>query len=492
MTTAPAHPDTESKPTGALDRYFEITKRGSSFGAEIRGGLVTFVTMAYIVILNPIILSGKPDVAGNMLDFGAVGAATALTAGVMTILFGLISRLPFGFAAGLGINAFVAFSVVGQVTWPEAMALVMINGALIVLLAATGLRKAIFDAVPFQLKIAITVGIGLFIAFIGFVNSGFVTATGSASPPVGLGVNGSVATVPTVLFVITLLVTGILVALRVKGGMLIGLVTGTVLAVIVEAIWKIGPRTFDAEGNVVNPGGWGLTVPALNGSPVSLPDLSIIGQVDFAFDLGKVSSVALVMIVFTLLFTNFFDAMGTMTGLAKEANLADEHGDFPRIKSALIVEGVGAIAGGATSSSSSTVFIESGAGIGEGARTGLANVVTGVVFLLAMFLTPLTSIVPTEIAAAALIIVGAMMMAQIRFIDFGDFRVLLPVFLTVSVMPLTYSIANGIGAGFVSWVVIHALSGRAKKISPLLWIVGVGFLIFFARGPIEMLFGASI
>ena len=491
MTTAPPAP-ASAEPTSALDRFFEISKRGSTIGTEIRGGLVTFVTMAYIVILNPIILSGKPDVAGNMLEFNAVGAATALTAGVMTILFGLVTRLPFGFAAGLGINAFVAFSVVGQVTWPEAMALVMINGVVIVLLAATGLRKAIFDAVPFQLKIAITVGIGLFIAFIGFVNSGFVTATGASSPPVGLGVNGSVATVPSLLFVITLLLTGILVALRIKGGMLIGLIGGTVLAVIVEAVWHIGARGFDDEGNVVNPGGWGLTVPALNGSPVSVPDLSLIGAVDFSFDLGKVSLVALVMIVFTLLFTNFFDAMGTMTGLAKEANLADDNGDFPRIKSALVVEGVGAIAGGATSSSSSTVFIESGAGIGEGARTGLANVVTGVVFLIAMFLTPLTSIVPTEIAAAALIIVGAMMMAQIRHIDFGDFRVLLPVFLTVSVMPLTYSIANGIGAGFVSWVLIHAFSGKAKSISPLLWVVGAGFLIFFARGPIEALFGVGI
>ncbi|WP_417507259.1 NCS2 family permease [Microbacterium sp.] len=491
MTTAPPAP-ASTAPKNSLDRFFEISKRGSTIGTEIRGGLVTFVTMAYIVILNPIILSGKPDVAGNMLEFNAVGAATALTAGVMTILFGLVTRLPFGFAAGLGINAFVAFSVVGQVTWPEAMALVMINGVVIVLLAATGLRKAIFDAVPFQLKIAITVGIGLFIAFIGFVNSGFVTATGASSPPVGLGVNGSVATVPTLLFVITLLLTGILVALKIKGGMLIGLIGGTVLAVIVEAIWHIGARGFDDEGNVVNPGGWGLTVPALNGSPVGIPDLSLIGAVDFSFDLSKVSLVAIVMIVFTLLFTNFFDAMGTMTGLAKEANLADDNGDFPRIKSALVVEGVGAIAGGATSSSSSTVFIESGAGIGEGARTGLANVVTGVVFLIAMFLTPLTSIVPTEIAAAALIIVGAMMMAQIRYIDFSDFRVLLPVFLTVSVMPLTYSIANGIGAGFVSWVLIHAFSGKAKTISPLLWVVGAGFLIFFARGPIEALFGVGI
>ena len=468
-------------PKSGFDRFFEITKRGSTTGAEVRGGLVTFVTMAYIVILNPIILSGKPDVDGVSLDFAAVSAVTALTAGVMTILFGLITRLPFAFAAGLGINAFVAFSVVGEVTWGEAMALVMINGFIIVLLAATGLRKLIFDAVPVQLKLAITVAIGLFIAFIGFVNSGFVTATGQSSPPVGLGAGGSVATVPTLMFVITLLLTGVLVARKVKGGMLIGIVTGTVLAVIVEAIWHLG----SAQDN---PGGWGLTVPALSGSPVSIPDLSLIGQVDFAFDFQKVGLVTLVMLVFTLVFSNFFDAMGTMTGLAKEAGLADAKGDFPRIKSALIVEGVGAVAGGFTSSSSATVFVESGAGIGEGARTGLSNVVTGLVFLLAMFFTPLTSIVPTEIAAAALVIVGAMMMAQIAHIDLSDFRVLLPVFLTATVMPLTYSIANGIGAGFVSWVIINALSGRAKQISPLLWVVAAGFVIFFARGPIELLF----
>lgn len=473
----------ERAPQGAIDRFFDISRRGSTIGTEVRGGLVTFVTMAYIVILNPIILSGKPDVDGTTLDFAAVSAATALTAGVMTILFGLITRLPFAFAAGLGINAFVAFGVVGEVTWAEAMALVMINGVIIVLLAATGLRKLIFDAVPVQLKLAITVAIGLFIAFIGFVNSGFVTATGEASPPVGLGVGGSVASVPTLMFVITLLLTGILVARKVKGGMLIGIVTGTLLSIVVEAIWHLGAA-------VDNPGGWGLTVPALDGSPVGIPDLSLLGAVDFGFDLGKVSIVTLVMLVFTLVFSNFFDAMGTMTGLAKEANLADAKGDFPRIRSALIVEGVGAIAGGATSSSSATVFVESGSGIGEGARTGLANVVTGVVFLLAMFFTPLTSIVPTEVAAAALVIVGAMMMSQIAHIDLSDFRVLLPVFLTATVMPLTYSIANGIGAGFVSWVLVNALSGRAKQVSPLLWIVAGGFVIFFARGPLEALLGA--
>ena len=472
---------------GFIDRYFEITKRGSTIGTEVRGGLVTFVTMAYIVILNPIILSGKEDIAGNMLDFGQVSAVTALAAGVMTILFGIVSRLPFAFAAGLGINAFLAFSVVQEVTWPEAMAIVIINGLLIVLLAATGLRRMIFDAVPVQLKLAITVGIGFFIAFIGFVNSGFVDSTGQSSPPVGLGPAGvgSIATVPTLVFVITLVLTGILVAKKVKGGILIGLVSGTVIAVIIEAIWKIGPK-FGADG-AVNPGGWSLTEPVLGGNPFAIPDLALVGAV--SFDFGKVGLVTVIMLVFTLLFTNFFDAMGTMTGLSREANLADEKGNFPRIKSALIVEGVGAVVGGGTSSSSTTVFIESGAGIGEGARTGFANIITGLVFLLAMFFTPLTEIVPTEVAAAALVIVGAMMMSQISNIDLSDFRVLLPVFLTAAVMPLSYSIANGIGAGFVSWVLVHAFTGRAKQVHWLLWIVSAGFVIFFARGPIEAMLG---
>ena len=473
------------QPKNGFDRFFEITRRGSTIGTEVRGGVVTFVTMAYIVILNPIILSSGVDVNGDTLGFTQVAATTALTAGVMTVLFGLVTRLPFAFAAGLGINSFLAVSVVGQVTWPEAMGLVVINGLIIVLLAATGLRRMIFDAVPIQLKLAITVGIGLFIAFIGFVDAGFVTSTGASSPPVGLGVNGSVATVPTLIFVFTLLLTGILVARKVKGGILIGLVTGTVVAVIVEAIWNIGPKF---AGDDVNPGGWGLSVPELPTSLVSVPDLSLVGQVSFG-SFERIGVLAALMLVFTLVFTNFFDAMGTMTGLSKEAGLANEKGDFPRIKSALIVEGVGAVAGGLTSSSSNTVFIESGAGIGEGARTGFANVVTGALFLIAMFFTPLVSIVPTEVAASALVIVGALMMSQIRYIDFSDFSILLPVFLAVTVMPLTYSIANGIGAGFISWVVVRSLSGKAREISPLLWVVAAGFVLYFARGPLETLLG---
>ncbi|ANP72033.1 NCS2 family permease [Cryobacterium arcticum] len=472
----------------AINRYFEITRRGSSWAREVRGGLVTFVTMAYIVILNPLILGGfsadqaAVDVAGNWLPNGQVAAVTALTAGVMTILFGIIARLPFGFAAGLGINSFLAVSVVGQVTWPEAMGLVVINGLIIVLLASTGLREMIFTAVPRQLKIAITVGIGLFIAFIGLVDSGFVRASGVASPPVQLGEAGSVASLPTAVFVIGLLLIGVLVARKVKGALLIGIVGTTVLAVILEAIFKVGPSLG------TNPAGWNLNAPVLPTSIVALPDLSLVGEVSFgAFE--RIGVLAAVMLVFTLVFTNFFDAMGTMTGLSNEAGLADKNGNFPRLKSALIVEGVGAVVGGATSSSSNTVFIESGAGIGEGARTGFANVVTGLLFLAAMFFTPLTQIVPLEVAAAALVIVGAMMVSQIRFIDFSEFSIVLPVFLTIIVMPLSYSIANGIGAGFISWVIVRSLSGKAREISPLLWIVAVGFLVFFVRGPIEVLFG---
>ena len=466
-----------------LDRFFEISARGSTIASEMRGGVVTFIAMAYIIVLNPIILSGSPDVAGDQLGFTQVSAVTSLAAGVMTILFGMIARLPFAFAAGLGINSFLASSVVGSLTWPEAMGLVVINGVIIVLLAVTGLRRLIFDAVPMPLKLAITAGIGLFILFIGLVDAGFVASTGSPSPPVGLGGQGegSVTSIPTVVFVFTLLITGVLVARRVRGGILIGLITGTVVAVIIEAIWHLGSAT-------EKPGGWGLSVPTLSGSPFAVPDLSLVGA--FSLDsFGRIGILAAVMLVFTLVFTNFFDAMGTFTGLSRQAGVADEHGNFPRLQSALVVEGAGAVVGGAASASSNTVFIESGAGIGEGARTGLASLVTGGLFLAAMFLTPLAAIVPTEVAAAALVIVGAMMASHLREIDLADFSIALPVVLTVAVMPLSYSIANGIGVGFISWAIVRTAAGKGREVSPLLWVVAAGFLLYFARGWVDSLIG---
>ncbi|MEZ0340437.1 NCS2 family permease [Mycobacterium sp. pV006] len=466
-----------------VDRFFEISARQSTVGTEVRGGVVTFIAMAYIIVLNPIILSGSTDVTGGRLDFAQVSATTALAAGVMTILFGFIAKLPFAFAAGLGINSFLATTVVGSLTWAEAMGLVVINGLIIVLLAATGLRRLVFDAVPMQLKLAITAGIGLFILFIGLVDAGFIGSTGVASPPVGLGGegSGSISTVPTLVFVGTLLLTGVLVVRKVRGGILIGLAVGTVAAVVIEAIWHLGSAQ-------ENPGGWSLSVPALSGSPFALPDLSLVGEFSLN-SFSRIGIVAAVMLVFTLVFANFFDAMGTMTGLSREAGLSDEKGTFPRLKSALIVEGAGAVVGGATSSSSNTVFIESGAGIEEGARTGLANLVTGVLFLAAMFVSPLASIVPTEVAAAALVVVGALMASQLRHIELTEFSIALPVVLTVAVMPFSYSIANGIGVGFIAWVVMRTAAGKVREISPLLWIVAAGFALYFARTPLESVLG---
>ena len=473
----------------AVDRFFHISDRGSTVSREVRGGLVTFFTMAYIVVLNPLILGGfsadsaPTDVAGGFLPAAQVGAVTGLTAGVLTIVFGVVANLPFGLAAGLGINSFLAVAMVKDVTWPEAMGLVVINGVLIVLFGITGARTAIFRAVPRELKAAITVGIGLFIAFIGFVDSGFVRRT-PAGPPVQLGHDGSITTLPTLVFVVGLLLMGILVARKVQGGLLIGIVATTVLAVAVEAVWHLGAAGPD------NPDGWHLNTPVLQGQLVAAPDLSLVGQFDLFGAFGRIGVLAAATLVFTLVFTNFFDAMGTMTGLAKGAGLARKDGTFPRLKSAFVIEGFGAVVGGAASGSSNTVYVDSAAGIGEGARTGLASVVTGGLFLGAMFLTPLTSVVPLEVASAALVVVGAMMASQIREIDFRKFHVALPAFLTIVTMPLTYSIANGIGVGFVTWALVKASTGKAHKVHPLLWAVAAGFVVYFVRGPLGALLGA--
>lgn len=469
---------------GRLDRFFEITKRGSTIPQEVRGGLVTFFAMAYIVILNPIILSGSADVDGNSLAVAQIGAATGLTAGVMTMLMGLIARVPFALAAGLGINSFLAVSVVGDVSWPEAMGLVMINGIFIVVLGATGIRTAIFKAVPQALKAAITVGIGLFIAFIGFVDAGFVNRTPSG-PPVQLGDGGSLASVPTLIFVATLLIMGVLIARKVPGAILIAIIVGTIGSVIVEAIMKLGPISDE------NPGGWHMSIPELPSQWLSLPDFALVGEFDLFGAFGRIGMLSALMLVFTLLFTNFFDAMGAMTGLSKEAGIANKDATFPRLRSAFVVEGAGAVMGGGTSSSSATVFIDSGAGIAEGARTGLASIITGALFLLSMFVTPLTGIVPIEVGAAALVIVGALMMAQIKDIPFDKFAEGAPAFLAIITMPLTYSIANGIGAGFIAYVVVNALCGNIRKVHWLLWVVAAGFVVYFARGPIEALAGGG-
>ena len=476
-----------SEPPSALDRFFKVSQRGSTISREVRGGLVTFFTMAYIVVLNPIVIGGIPgepknaDVLGNVLPLAQVAAVTALVAGVMSIIFGLVANYPFAIATGLGINSLLAVSIAPEVTWPEAMGLVVIDGIIIVLLAVTGFRTAVFNAVPAELKASIAAGIGCFIAFIGFVDAGFVKRIPDAAGttvPVQLGTDNSITTVPTLIFVIGVLLMGILVVRKVPGGLLIGIIITTVVSIILESVLDLG-------SSAKNPKGWSLSIPDIPSSVGGLPNLSLVGDVDLFGAFTRIGVLAASVLVFALVLSNFFDAMGTMTGLGNEAGLADEKGNLPGIGRALVVEGTGAIAGGVASSSSNTVFVESASGIAEGARTGLANIVTGVLFLIAMFLTPLYEIVPLEAVAPALVVVGALMIGQVRAIDFTRFDYALPAFLTIVTMPFTYSIANGIGVGFISWVVMATARGNARSVHPLLWGVAVVFVLYFARAPIS-------
>lgn len=473
---------TLTPPTGRLDGYFSISLRGSTVERELRGGLATFFTMAYIVVLNPIIIGTVPDVDGRVLGIPTVAAVTALVAGVMTILMGVVGKYPFAIATGLGLNAFVAFGIASRMSWADAMGLVVLEGLVITVLVLTGFRTAVFHAIPPHLKTAIGVGIGLFIALIGFVDAGFVRRTGVGPVPVELGVGTQLRGWPTLVFVLGLLLTIVLVVRKVKGAILIGIVATTVLAIIVEAVADIGPAfTPDA----VNPVGWQLNVPALPDEVVSTPDLSLLGQFSLFGSFAEVGVVTALLIVFTLMLADFFDTMGTVVGVGGEAGLLDENRNLPGIDRVLLVDSVAAVAGGAASTSSNTTYIESAAGVGEGARTGLASVVTGALFLVAMLFTPLVTIVPYEAATPALVVVGFLMFAQIRTIDLSDYAIAIPTFLTVVVMPFTYSITNGIGAGFVSYAVIRLAQGRAREVHPLLWIVTALFVLYFAIGPIQ-------
>lgn len=475
--------ETAKRPPGALDRYFRISARGSTVAREIRGGVVTFVTMAYIVVLNPIILGSAPDLDGTVLGPGRVAVMTALVAGVMTILMGVVGRYPLAMAAGLGINGFVAGLVISKtLSWPEVMGLVLIEGLLVMVLVATGFRTAVFNAIPKQMKVAISVGIGLFIALIGFVDAGFVHRTEIGPVPVELGLGGQLAGWPIVVFVVGILLMGVLVAKKVRAAILISIAVAAVLAFVLEAIFGIGlaPK---------NPTGWSNALPALPSDVFRLPDLSLLGQVSVFGAFTRISVLAVVLLVFSLMLSDFFDTMGTVVGVGSEAGLLDERGRLPGIGPVLFVDAVGAAAGGLGSVSSNTTYVESAAGVGEGARTGLASVVTGVLFLLSMFLAPLVEVIPSQAAAPALVIVGFLMMTQVTGVDWKDVGVAIPAFLTIVIMPFTYSIANGIGAGFVSYVVIRLAQRRGREIHPLLWVVAVLFALYFAIGPIERLFG---
>ena len=488
---------TKTSSTPAWDRYFHMTERGSNLGTEVRGGIVTFVTMAYIVVLNPLIVGTAKDINGNFpgggQDIGVaislVAAATALVAGIMTIFMGVLGRFPIAIAAGLGLNGFLAFGLAPFMTWPQAFGLVVIEGVIVLLLVLTGFRTAVFHAVPDALKYSIGAGIGLFIALIGLVDAGI---TRPGVPLIGFAVFGELAGWPIFTFVFGLMVTVILVALRKRAAILIGLLSTTVLAVILETTQKIGGANTDPSlPGLENPTGWNLNVPAI-------PE-TLIGYVDptplFDFDIfGAFSAIGVLaagLAVFSLLLSDFFDTIGTVTGLANEADLMSKDGEVEHLGEILAVDSVAAIAGGLAGTSSNTAYIESASGIGDGARTGIASLVTGTLFLLAMFIAPLTKIVPYEAAAPALVIVGFLMMTQIRHIPFDDYAIAIPSFLTIILMPFTYSITNGIGAGMVTFVAIKIAQRKSKEVSGLMWIIAAAFMIYFAVHPLKELFGLA-
>lgn len=480
-TTAPA--DTGS----ALDRYFGITARGSTVRREVRGGVVTFMTMAYIVVLNPLIIGTAPDADGRLLGLEQVAGVTALVAAVMTILMGVVGKMPIALATGLGLNAFLAVAVASRMSWADAMGLIVLEGIVITVLVLTGFRVAVFRAIPAQLKTAIAVGIGLFLALIGLVDAGIVRRTGAGTVPVQLGATGSLRGWPVLVFVLGLAITTILVARGVRGAILLGILAATVLALLVQWIADPGPA-FGPDGTP-NPSGWQLTVPSWPDSVAGLPDLSLIGDFSLFGGFARIGVLAAVLVVFTLMLADFFDTMGTVVAVGAEAGLLDDDGNPPNVQRILLVDSVAAAAGGAASASSATSYVESTAGVADGARTGLASVVTGLLFVLALFLTPLVALVPAEAATPALVVVGALLLMQIRDLDLTDFSLVVPAFLTIVLMPFTFSITNGIGAGFISYVLLQAARGRARDVHPLLWLISALFVLYFALEPVQDLLG---
>ncbi|WP_372729666.1 NCS2 family permease [Nocardioides sp.] len=473
---------------GRLDGYFKITERGSSVGREVRGGVVTFLTMAYIIVLNPIILLQGQDMNGEQLaggNFAAIAAATALAAGVLTILMGVVANFPLALATGLGLNAFVTFSIASQMTWADAMGLVVLEGLIILVLVLTGFREAVFHAVPSQLKVAISVGIGLFIALIGLVDAGFVRRTGVGPVPVELGIGGNLQGWPVLVFVLGLaLMIGLFVA-GVRGAILISIVVTTLVAILVEKLANVGPA-FDAAGDY-NAKGWNLNVPAWPSDIVQKPDFGLLGQFNLLGSWENAGVVTVSLFIFTLLLADFFDTMGTMTAIGAEAGLLDEEGNPPNTKRILVVDSIAAAAGGAAGVSSNTSYIESASGVAEGARTGLASVVTGLLFLVATLFSPLVQVIPNEAAVPALVLVGFLMMQQVKGIDWDDLEIAIPAFLTIVLMPFTYSISAGIGAGFLAFVLIKVVRGKFAAVHPLMWVIAGLFVLYFAISPLTAL-----
>ncbi|MFD3503786.1 NCS2 family permease [Streptomyces sp. NPDC058678] len=473
-TSAPAKVPAPQQPGGtsghgALDRHFRISERGSTLSREVRGGFATFFAMAYIIVLNPIILGSAKDMYGHQLDNGQLVTATAVTAAFTTLLMGVVGNVPIALAAGLGVNSVVALQLAPRMSWPDAMGMVVLAGFIVMILVATGLRERVMNAVPYSLRKAISIGIGLFIMLIGLVDSGFVSRipdVARTTVPLQLGGDGHLNGWPVLVFVLGALLTLALIVRKVSGAILISIVTMTVLAVIINAVADIPS--------------WGLTTPKWPGNPVAAPDFGLIGEVSLFGGFAKVGVLTGVLFVFTVLLSCFFDAMGTIMGVSDEARLTDAQGQMPGINKVLFVDGLAVAAGGASSSSATTAFVESTAGVGEGARTGFANVVTGGLFTVALFLTPIATMVPSQAATPALLAVGFLILSgSVKEIDWADHTLAIPAFVTMVMMPFTYSITNGIGMGFITFVVLRLAVGRGREIPAAMYVVSAVFAFYY-------------
>jgi adenine/guanine/hypoxanthine permease len=462
--TRSAHP---AAPAGRLERWFDIPERGTTVRREISAGVVTFLTMSYILFVNAQILGGVEDASGARLDFGQVLTVTALAAGVATIAMGLVGRYPYGLAAGLGLNAFVAFSLVGaqQLSWADAMGVIVTEGLIITLFVLTGVREAVMNAIPKDLRLAIGIGIGLFIMFIGLANAGIVVRGEGTL----VDINSDLQRWPVLVFVIGLVLTGVMVARQIKGALLFGILGTTVLATVVNEL---------KDGTV-----WANGIASVPEKVTAVPDFNLVGNFSFDF-FGALGVWTAAAVVLSVMLSDFFDTTGTITALGAEADQLDGEGKLPGAKRVLLVDSLAATLGGAVSASSNTTYIESASGIAEGGRTGLTAVVTGVLFLACLFISPLAGVIPPEAVAPALVIVAFFMMAQVGNIRWREFHVGFPALLTIAVMPFTFSITNGVGIGFIFFTLLSLLSGKRREVSWMMVVVSGIFAWYFIHGTL--------
>ncbi len=423
-----------------MEKLFKLKEHGTSVKVEVLAGLTTFMTMAYILIVNPLILAD----AG--MDFGAVFTATALSAAIATMVMAFLANLPFALAPGMGLNAFFAYAVVLGMgySWEFALTAVFLEGIIFLILTAFNVREAIVNSIPQNIKKAISVGIGLFIAFIGLVNADIIVGGGGTVVSLGEVTSGT-----GLLAIIGILITGILLVFKVRGALLIGIVATTLIG-------------FPMGITHAPSGSW---------APPSLAPIL------FKFDFSNIFSMDMLIVLFTFLFVDMFDTVGTLIGVSTKAGLIDKDGNIPKVKAALFADAVGTTIGAMLGTSTVTTYVESAAGVAEGGKTGLTAFTAAILFLVALFLSPLFLMIPGAATAPVLVVVGLFMMSPIKEIDLEDYTEAIPAFLTIIMMPLTYSIAEGIMFGMLSYVILKAFTGKAKEVHPVTYIVGILFIL---------------